>query len=775
MSEYDHDGADDAVQPHERSSLIGGHYSGKSDLRIDPPRKRLWSSWCGAYALGAAAFCIIFGALAISTAVTEGAEESTSDSIEETYRPTFSPTNKPTWGPTHQMPSFVPSLQPSVPIVSPTFMPTRASTRIIIRNEYNDISKDKEKLAYPFITNETYLMEPLRSHEIDVTDAIDAQGRSLDLTCSVKYNFILNMTGKTETKDESEKIKGSDGLFSSKFNLTPGTTGFFLLEIQQACSNFSFVAPVYVKYVRRELSTLTETDREEFLDALYELWATNTVDGQKKYGEQYRSLYYFATIHNDGSDNGVCDEFKGGPGFLSNYVMLGAYLEQTMRLVNPRVSLHYMEYSKYFSSDDFTKGHLTNTMDGGKWNEFMTETWFGTSSANTGRLQNGRWASVSVPSLTGQFMEDHGIEKSSTFFPDIENEWLEFQTPHIYNPYGLLRARWNFSPQPFILRFNNVNRVKDISKLSDAATAAYRGVTCENYWEYLNSSVFGHSLKDVLSNMEEEVHRPIHTTYGGAGGEMASLADDTLRSVYAFSDEDLIFLTTQTSVFMKKNMRIVLQQEGKGEVGTEDETTYWECTEFPFQDGALTSTVGPGEEGGMVCGLKDLVYESNSSLNEFINTFMDEELNVSLVDDKLKALTFDDRKEAVKLIMSRVQYVGDIATSNGPIDPLFWVQHGALERLYQRIVLEKVMTDHVYDAEKTDCSGHSVDGNKVWLKGLVFEADKEGDPPWKLTNRQLSAYINPSTAEYRDNFNYIYDDGDFSWCKDTLFKPGSTY
>eukprot|EP01034_Spumella_vulgaris_P043669 gene43669-54251_t len=34
---------------------------------------------------------------------------------------------------------------------------------------------------------------------------------------------------------------------------------------------------VVVKYVRRELSTLTDSDREEFLDAMKTLWDVDTV------------------------------------------------------------------------------------------------------------------------------------------------------------------------------------------------------------------------------------------------------------------------------------------------------------------------------------------------------------------------------------------------------------------------------------------------------------------------------------------------------------------
>jgi hypothetical protein len=72
-----------------------------------------------------------------------------------------------------------------------------------------------------------------------------------------------------------------------------------------------------VKYIRRELSTLTEEDRDIFLKAYYKLWTVNTVDGQHKYGAAYKSLYYFASLHNDGGGNFLCDEFHGGIGTMT--------------------------------------------------------------------------------------------------------------------------------------------------------------------------------------------------------------------------------------------------------------------------------------------------------------------------------------------------------------------------------------------------------------------------------------------------------------------------
>jgi hypothetical protein len=70
-------------------------------------------------------------------------------------------------------------------------------------------------------------------------------------------------------------------------------------------------------------------------------------------------------VHNDAGGNPICDEYHGNAGFINNHIFLGAYLEQSLHLVNPRVALHYMEYPKYFSSDAFYDHFLNHINDGG--------------------------------------------------------------------------------------------------------------------------------------------------------------------------------------------------------------------------------------------------------------------------------------------------------------------------------------------------------------------------------------------------------------------------
>ena len=40
------------------------------------------------------------------------------------------------------------------------------------------------------------------------------------------------------------------------------------------------------------------------------------MDGIELYGSRYKSLFYLASIHNDGGSNSVCDQFHGGQGIL---------------------------------------------------------------------------------------------------------------------------------------------------------------------------------------------------------------------------------------------------------------------------------------------------------------------------------------------------------------------------------------------------------------------------------------------------------------------------
>jgi hypothetical protein len=295
--------------------------------------------------------------------------------------------------------------------------------------------------------------------------------------------------------------------------------------------------------------------------------------------------------------------------------MLGAYLEQSLQLVNPRLALHYMEYTKYFSSDDFQK-HMLNPMDGGAWLEFLSSKWFGSNDPYTGQIIDGRWAGQTVPYVNEEFLTKEGIPLEKTFFPAEEESWLQVENAHIASPYGLLRSPWNFNPSNFTTRYNNVNQLYP-QNVSDDAYVTYRGSTCDNYEVFIKNKVIGQTLETYITFAEYTVHGPIHFAFGGAGGAKAVEIDSILRSNYGFTTQDLIIVSDSSQKFFKSNYPNMVSN---GIIHDNNPMTFLNCTTTYYQDHEDLSIL-PGEEGGPYCGCNSVYFENEDNLNLLIDEF----------------------------------------------------------------------------------------------------------------------------------------------------------
>jgi hypothetical protein len=213
---------------------------------------------------------------------------------------------------------------------------TYSGLSITVSNEYGTSSSDK----YPYsFLKDSLFAETYKNNQFKVNNAVEG--------CSYDYSIASE-------RDETFSYQGT--AVDGAFYFEPKTPGQYSLTVNELCGDSitkTVSSSVWSKYVRRELTSLTDADREEFLDTFATLWKVNTVDGQKLYGEKYKSVHYFAVVHNDAGGSPACDEFHGDSGFMSNHVMLTAHLEQSLRAINPKVSLHYMEYYKYFSFGDY--------------------------------------------------------------------------------------------------------------------------------------------------------------------------------------------------------------------------------------------------------------------------------------------------------------------------------------------------------------------------------------------------------------------------------------
>lgn len=588
--------------------------------------------------------------------------------------------------------------------------------------------------------------------------------------CSYAYT-VTSVSDSSNTVSGETVVAGTEG----EIRLTLVKVGEYMMTVSDSCSAEPLNQNVWVKYVRRELSTLNDVDREEFLDAFHTLWTVNTVEGMKLYGERYKSLHYFASLHNDGGGNSVCDEFHGGVGFLNNHMYLSAYLEQSMQLINPKVALHYMEYTKYFESEGFAT-HLGNELDGGGWTDLLSSKYFGANDPLTGRITDGRWAMTPVPKVTPEFFADHGIDETSTFFPLEEKIWVTLTNPHLNSPYGLLRSPWNYNPDPYVTRYGNVWRVPNTDVITCSCSPKcdcneryvvykyHMGVQCTDYGQFF-SSIKRQPLNTYLTTMEDDTHGIFHFTFGGVGGDRAVSTINKLIGDYGFSVSNAMALAVSAQPFFKIYLASnPAHYERGGKVYPLNCTHY--AWQYKYGDDSTMATGLPGEEGGPQCDFIESYYESEESVNQLVSMFFRTDPSPhDSIRQRVLAMTFEQRVEVMKLIANMFPFDGDLAGSAAAQDPLFWVAHGSVERLFQRAVFENMFSDMVYtDSETGYCSGHAADGTHAWLKGFYFV--DETIKAEEVTNAQLTAYLVPDSNEYRDLVNFVYDSGDFSFCAD---------
>jgi hypothetical protein len=190
------------------------------------------------------------------------------------------------------------------------------------------------------------------------------------------------------------------------------------------------------------------------------------------------------------------------------------------------------------------------------------------------------------------------------------------------------------------------------------------------------------------------------------------------------------------------------------------------CTSFPWdsEDQELKiEGVVPGDDLA-VCSLNPYYCTSQDTMDEFYAQYLAPYQQTTssqfALQARLTTMSLDDQCSVAQILVSRAQYDGDMAGSGAALDPFFWIAHGAVERLMQKIVFEGVSTDATYDSTDTHCSGHMNTGTKYWLKGFFFE--DESIVAEEKTNVELNEFLNPSSDYYKDLFNFVYD-SDSKW------------
>jgi hypothetical protein len=75
------------------------------------------------------------------------------------------------------------------------------------------------------------------------------------------------------------------------------------------------------------------------------VYSTPTADGQPKYGREYHGAEYFIEYHTWMAGERECDHLHDGMGFITGHNSITMDFEKNLRVVNPRVSIPYWDYT----------------------------------------------------------------------------------------------------------------------------------------------------------------------------------------------------------------------------------------------------------------------------------------------------------------------------------------------------------------------------------------------------------------------------------------------
>lgn len=655
--------------------------------------------------------------------------------------------------------------------------------KISVSNEYGSTSREGTSLPYPFLESRT-LVEPYKTHTVTVSGFTELVHSGAEFTYQVISTNTLSV-GKilhegTLTMDSSGKAV-MDVYIESK-----GYANLQVIATLASGEKQAFSFPLALKYVRRELTTLSDADRKIFMDAMWTLWSVNTREGVERYGSDYKSIHYFAQIHVDATMYPDCDMLHDGRGFIVGHLYMEAYFEQSLQAVDPRVAMHYLDYGKLFSSDQF-KTHLAKSQDGGSYTALFSDQWFGSSDPETGLLLDSKWKDFEIPLITSKFFEDNAIPESKFWASTRwDSSYPEGFGNHGISPLGYQRGMWSFSNSNKLQRYHKVYDVESLNSVVDSFSS-YKGVNCYYLNEFATEYVIGNTFESMSVNIEYHAHGPAHFAFGGSGGERAQVSVDRLRSKYGWDDSALIEMSWAAHHTLKNSFSQLYQTEiedpattvlFKTKMPVLDEQFGYDWDKLNANDGAYVKS--KDEYAGMMLEpdyslVEDYAKELGRSVEKqwFLAFFatVSEDTESSFYRQwyaKVMGDEFsnDELADINMLLSNSMQLEGDISSNGAPLDPVFWMLHGEVFRLLQRVAIGGAMSDTSLTTVNPRCAGHSALGTNPWLKGYHFSTAGESHnvKMQELTNKDLASYLDPNSFHFNDKFDFIYDAADYEWC-----------
>ena len=278
-------------------------------------------------------------------------------------------------------------------------------------------------------------------------------------------------------------------------------TGVYGATVSISSKSSNTNSPVYtydftlaVKYVRREIRTLTDEDRETFFSALELLYSLSETEGQRLYGSKFHNAEYFSYKHLTGAGTTDCDHWHDGAGIITHHMAFTLEFEQSLQSINPAIANPYWEYGL----DTYLYDHWSDS-------PIFDADWFGMSSPTNAEHKiddGGRWDDLLVPN--GDAYTEWNIHDTGSLNPYV-------------NGFGHMRSPWNNNPFQQLGRHNKTYSMTQYETMPDCSV--------------LQSCFKSTSLADLNDCSNGQTHGPVHILIGGAWGDGTLFEDEDITMV----------------------------------------------------------------------------------------------------------------------------------------------------------------------------------------------------------------------------------------------------
>lgn len=355
-------------------------------------------------------------------------------------------------------------------------------TWTLARDGYDALVLDDEVFQYKFLQEYDAVIEPYSAMQLVINDYNTTLNESL-----LYYKWSLCPSGEMNKKYCTYGQYSPYGYPSASETANVSCAAYdeydiYVTEYDAVTGDMLRISAGtgLCLYVRREIRSLTESDLDNVLDAMYALWAYEQEEGQEIYGRDFNNQAVLLKFHHFNSAWQDADHIHEGQAFLPQHIKMTNVFEKSMQSVDPSVALPYWDFTIESSNSTALYNSMLFTPEVFGSMPNCTDYWWGFTYENDepewAAIPDGRWAYIEA--------------EMNTDYDDL------------LAGFGYMRAPWSMNPSPYVSRFTSDWKIGTTLP------------TCLSHYKMLEYTTF----TDFMMEAGDDPHSSAHSLIGGVYG-----------------------------------------------------------------------------------------------------------------------------------------------------------------------------------------------------------------------------------------------------------------